>query len=314
MQANNNNNKTNVHVKVEYNQEYRRFVVETLSFEHLEKTLRSLLNIDSAQPLKILFLDDEKDWVLLASDSELLYASELSAGSLLRLSVKALPAPVMPVFVNHHEVFTHHPYHSHAHARGRGCHGRATGPCRGGGRGGMRCDPAIRVQFMDSKLARLTERHATLSAKLPEMPEERARALAWRISHLENKIEKIKFKKESFAAHLAEHPAKEESQTPAEKVTEELAAAPEEPAYPCWGGRGRGCRRGGRGGCQRWMGEGAETHPLFETVMAKKVELKTARQGGNKEEIQAKWESLQEAKDAWREAKRAQVAARKQTQ
>jgi len=113
MQAN-NNNITNVHVKVEYNQEFRRFVVETISFEHLEKTLRTLLNIDPAQPVKILFLDDEKDWVLIASDSELAYAWELSA-SLLRLSVKAVPAVLAPVTVNHPEVFTHHPFH---HARG----------------------------------------------------------------------------------------------------------------------------------------------------------------------------------------------------
>jgi hypothetical protein len=304
MQAN-NNNITNVHVKVEYNQEFRRFVVETISFEHLEKTLRTLLNIDSAQPVKILFLDDEKDWVLIASDSELAYAWELSA-SLLRLSVKAVPASVLaPVTVNHPEVFTHHPFHN---ARGRGCHGRGAG-CRAGrvGRG----DPTMRAQFMDSKLARLTERHAMLTAKLPEMPEERARALAWRISHLENKIEKITWKKESFAAHLAEQPKEE---TPAEKVTEEPAAAEEEPSSPARGFRGRGCRRGGRGGSHRWMAEGAESHPQFDAVMAKKVELKAARQGGNKEEIQAKWEALQEAKDAWREAKRAQLIARKQTQ
>jgi len=308
MQANNNNNKTNVHVKVEYNQEYRRFVVETLSFENLEKNLRTLLNIDSAQPIKILFLDDEKDWVLLASDSELAYAWELSA-SLLRLSVKSLPAPVLaPIFVNHPEVFTHHPFH---HARGRGCHGRGAG-CRAGRVGCRnRGDPTMQMQFIENKLARLTERHAALTAKLPEMPEERARALAWRISHLENKIEKIQWKKESFAAApLAEQLPVEE--TPAEKVTEEPAAASEEPAPPCWGGRGRGCRRGG---CHnKRMGEGAETHPQFEAVMAKKVELKTARQGGNKEEIQAKWEALQEAKDAWRAAKRAQLIARKQTQ
>jgi len=97
MQQQNETTKLDVHVKVEYNEEYRRFVVETLSFAHLDTTLRSLLNIDAAHPIKILFLDDEKDWVLITSDAELSYAVELSA-SLLRLSVKSVvqQASVVP--------------------------------------------------------------------------------------------------------------------------------------------------------------------------------------------------------------------------
>jgi len=289
----NTETKLNVHIKVEYNQEYRRFVVETLSFAHLEASLRSLLKIDPAQSIKILFLDDEKDWVLLTCDSELSYAWELSA-SLLRLSVKPLQPShvVVPVAV---EAERSAPFP-------RGMRGR-------GGRGGGRADPAMRIQFLDNKLARLTERHAMLSAKLNGMPEDKARALSWRLVHLENKIENIKWKKEKFGALLVEQPPRQEEGT---KVNEEIATVDQ--TVFAWGGRGRGGCKGGRGGrCQRWMAEGAETtHPLLEIVFEKKAELKTARQGGNKEEIQAKWEALQEAKTNWRETKRTLVAARRQ--
>jgi len=289
----------NVHVKVEYNQEYRRFVVETMSFEHLNQTLRALLNIVATQPIKILFLDDEKDWVLVTTDEELSYAVELSA-SLLRLSVKLDTVPIRPpsfVSVSVAAAPEIPPFFGgRGGMRGRGCRG---------GRG--KADPAMRIQFFENKLARLTERHAALSAKIPEMPEDKARALSWRLSHLEKKIETIKAKKEHFASLAAEQPLVQETDG---EVKQEPTAAPEEPVG--WGCRGRrgGGRCGGRG--QKWMSEGAETDPLFQTLQTKRAELKAARQGGNKEEIQAKWEALQEAKVNWREAKRTCMAARRQ--
>jgi len=293
--------KSNVHIKVEYNQEYRRFVVETLSFEHLEKTLRTLLNIDPTQPIKILFLDDEKDWVLITTDAELTYAAELSA-SLLRLSVKSVAAPSSTVSVVG-VPFALPGNHPMCHRGMRGKRGRG---CRGGGMG--RCDPAMRAQFLDNKLARLTERHAMLKEKLVGMPEDQERALSYRLSHLENKIENVKWKKEKFAQHLAEQPLSEATEVKEETET----AAPATEPVVCWEGRGRGCRGGrGRGG-HKWMCEGADTHPGFEALLTSKAELKAARQGGNKEEIQAKWEALQKAKTNWRETKQALMAARRQ--
>jgi len=293
MQQQNETTNSDVHVKVEYNQEYRRFVVETLSFAHLETTIRSLLNIDAAHPIKIQFLDDEKDWVLLTSDAELTYAVELSA-SLLRLSVKSTVTEQARVEKTEYRAV---PFPRGGRRGGRG------------GCGGGRRDPAARVQFFEGKLARLTEKHVMLSTKMAGMPEDKARALSWRVAHLENKIENIKWKKERFEAFLAEQPPKQEEATKLEG--EETAAPTAEPF--AYGGRGRGgCRRGGRGGCQRWMNEGADTHPLFEALIEKKAELRATRaQGGTKEEIQAKWEALQEAKTSWREAKRALIAARR---
>lgn len=285
MQQQNNETALNVHIKVEYNEEYRRFVVETLSFAHLDKTLRTLLNIDPAQAIRILFLDDEKDWVLITSDDELTYAWELSA-SLLRLSVRPEALAIPSSGFRPTEAA---PAAALRGMRGRGC------------RGGMaRADPATRIQFFETKIARLTERHTALCAKRVSLPEDKARALSWRIAHLENKIEIIKAKKDSL-----------QTEKPQPEVTvlgKEEPKATVEPVV--WRGRGGGCRRGGRGGCQRWRGEGAEIHPLMAVVLEKKADLKTARQGGNKEEIQAKWESLQEAKTAWREEKRTQMVAR----
>jgi len=307
-------NNVNVHVKVEYNQEYRRFVVETMSFSHLEQTLRTLLNIAPTQPVRILFLDDEKDWVLVSTDEELNYAVELSA-SLLRLSVK--PETIFGNF--HPSAFVSVSVATSPEARTGLCGGRGGmrgRGCRGGKMG--KCDPTMRIQFLENKLGRLTERHSALSAKLPGMPEDKARALSWRLSHLEKKIETLKSKKEHFTTLLAETqpPLEQVSVTPGsvnekEKEQQELpTAAPEEPVG--WGCRGR--RGGGRGGAraQRRMSEGAEAHPLLSALQTKKAELQAARQGGNKEEIQAKWEALQEAKVNWREAKRSMMAARRQ--
>jgi hypothetical protein len=293
----------NVHVKVEYNQEYRRFVVETLSFANLDNTLRALLNITPTQPIKILFLDDEKDWVLVSSDEELTYAVELSA-SLLRLSVR--PETVLKNFrlssVINVSVADATPAEAPFCGRGRG--GMRGRGCRAG-KVGCKADPTMRMQFLDNKLARLTERHAALSAKLPGMPEDKARALTWRLSHMEKKIETIKAKKAMFAAILAEQPPLEQESCVA---VEEPKV--HEPEVTGWGCRGR---RGGRcGGGRKWMCEGAEADPLFQALQTKKAELMAARQGGNKEEIQAKWEALQEAKVAWRENKRSLMAARRQ--
>jgi len=298
------NNNVNVHVKVEFNQEYRRFVVETLSFAHLEQTLRALLNIAPTQPIRILFLDDEKDWVLLSADEELSYAVELSA-SLLRLSVKPetisnfRPSSFVSVSVATTPEVRTGLCGGRGGMRGRGCRGGKMG----------KCDPTMRIQFLENKLARLTERHSALSAKLPGMPEDKARALSWRLSHLEKKIETLKAKKEHFTSLLAEQPPSEQ-EPDTRDVKEELpTAAPAEPVG--WGCRGR--RGGGRcGRGQKWMSEGAETHPLLEALQTKKGELQAARQGGNKEEIQAKWEALQESKVNWREAKRSLMAARRQ--
>lgn len=299
-----NETKSNVHVKVEYNKEFRRFVVETMSFEHLERTLRTLLNIEPTMAVTILFLDDEKDWVLLSSDDELSYAWELS-GSLLRLSVKSktdLPAPApvseqTPNLVPVRVPFA--PGDWQDRPRRGGCRGgRAGGHGRGKGR-----DESwflARQEMFDVKLERLSAKHEMLSAKLAsgELTEDKARAISWRVSHLQNKIDGMKWKKENFSqkSDAATTPAPQEEQAPAAPTCEKTT----------WGGGCRG-RRGGRGGGCRGR-ESYEENPLFATLLEKKIALRAAREAGNREDIQEKWEALQEAKTNWREAKRAAFA------
>lgn len=300
----NNETKSNVHIKVEYNNEYRRFVVETLSFEHLERTLRTLLNIDHTLPLDILFLDDEKDWVLISSDAELAYAWELSC-SLLRLSLRPKPTPAPASTVVVHEVEAtpsstefSNPWKTRGNCRG----GKRGGGCGGrGGRANREVWIQLRLGKLDEKITHLSDKHEMLSAKLAseEVGEDRARALSWRVSHLQNKIENMKWKRDhllSMQKHMEQQP--DANPTPANNTENEPVCVPVE-QQQAWVGRcGRG--RGGRGGCfaREW-----ESNPLFATLQERKTEMRTARQGGDKEEIQKKWEALQEAKNNWREAK-----------
>jgi len=294
-----NETQTNVHVKVEYNNEYRRFVVETLSFEHLERTLRTLLNIDLTLPLDVLFMDDEKDWVLISSDAELAYAWELSC-SLLRLSLKpkpGSPASASPVVVPDAEAIPSpksefsHPWNA------RGCRGgKRGGGCEGRGRANREAWLQMKLGKLDEKITRLSSKHEMLSAKLAseQLGEDRARAITWRLSHLQSKIENVKL----FRDHLLSMQNQQPDANPERVINTENMPVPAqtEAQQPAWGGRcGRG--RGGRGGCF------GESNPLFAALQERKIEMRTARQGGDKEEIQKKWEALQEAKTNWREAK-----------
>jgi len=314
----------NVFIQAEYNQDYCRFLLETLSFAHLETTIRSLLHISPSQLVDIVFLDDEKDWVLVTNDEELKYACELSP-SLLRLSVRGKGREVADPVAGHQEqcpvVLPAIPPRG-GRGRGgmRGVRGRGT-------RGGIRvANPTLRIQMFDNRLACLAEKHATLSSKLPSASEEKAIILYSRLFVLESKIENIKQKKESFEALLLEQSTKrEEGMEIEETATDALV----EPFTGKFRGRGRrqgGCRgrrskaegaevhphplfakkfRGRQGGCRgrRWMGEGAEIHPVFKAFLEKKEELKASRQSGNREEMQEKRKALREARINWKDTK-----------
>jgi hypothetical protein len=296
-----NETQTNVHIKVEYNNEYRRFVVETLSFEHLERTLRTLLNIDLTLPLDVLFMDDEKDWVLISSDAELAYAWELSC-SLLRLSLRpklGSPASASPVVVPD-VTATPSPNAEFSHPwNARGCRGGKRGGGCGRGRANREAWLQMRLGKLDEKITLLSSRHEMLSAKLAseQLGEDKARAITWRISHLQNKIENVTWKRD----HLLSMQNQQPDANPERAINTENEPVPaqtEDQQRPAWVGH---CgRRGGRGGCfaREW-----ESNPLFAALQERKTEMRTARQGGNKEDIQKKWEALQEAKNNWREAK-----------
>eukprot|EP01127_Copromyxa_protea_P022384 TRINITY_DN79_c0_g1_i1.p1 TRINITY_DN79_c0_g1~~TRINITY_DN79_c0_g1_i1.p1 ORF type:complete len:285 (-),score=47.96 TRINITY_DN79_c0_g1_i1:56-910(-) len=87
MQTHNDNINTNTacHIKVAFNNEFRRFTLRTIQFSQLEANLRSLFSLGDT-PFQVQFQDDEDDWILLSSDQELQHAVELT-GNLLRLKI-----------------------------------------------------------------------------------------------------------------------------------------------------------------------------------------------------------------------------------
>jgi len=168
-----------IHIKAALNNEFRRFSMDNANYAGLVETIRSLYSIPTTETLKICYVDDEKDTVLLTSDEEFSYAAELV--SPLKLVVtKALTPLTTPCAVNS----TVEP----------------TSPCRRG-RGGhcgefkARCES--KKQWREEKLsltkeeriarktARISERIQHLQA-LPfnELPPHRQRCVIWKLENL----------------------------------------------------------------------------------------------------------------------------------
>jgi len=249
---------TNVtHVKVGYNGEYRRFPLETLSFSYLEQLLRSLFEFEATTAFKILFLDDEKDWVLISTDEELAYASSLVAPTL-RLTVK-LPVQEATVQV------------------------KIPGPV---------------IENISKAEARKAHNISIISSRLEELQEKiradnisagKSRGVQEKITRLQQKLDNLNNNQSS--------PVEAEEPKYGRQFFEGRGGR-------C-AGRGRGCANGnvGRG---RWCHAGESDNPenqlLFSKVQECKMELRAARQAKNEQEIQAKWDALQQAKSQWREA------------
>jgi hypothetical protein len=291
-----------VHVKVALDNEFRRFLLSPITFEHLYSRLKALYNLE--YEFKISFQDDENDWVLITTDQELVYATELS-GSPLRLQVKLVttnaPAPVIPVF-----------------ARGRGrCGGRGRGGCRGGG-----LKSQNRKEKLLQKSSRLSARIEQLEAKLNnQLPSERERIIRYKISVLQEKLATVKALHDSL-------PTGEAVQSETLPVTEPGIenATPKQEEQQQFSPPMRGCHRGGfRGGWRRAMmdQEGCD-QPVRKCCKARiapesianfrqcKANLQAARESGNAEEINSCLETFRAAKAAkWeaRAALRAPVAS-----
>jgi len=168
---------TEIHIKAALDNEFRRFALIPPTFDNLHSTLRTLFHIETNFSVK--FQDDEKDWVLISTNEELLYAVEL-AGTPLRLQLKPLITKVL---------------HDSATVEGpdsfRRCHwgrGRGRG-CRGRVEKGER--PQLsKEERMTLKSSRLTTRISALETKLNsgELPPERERVLRWRLLQLKGKL------------------------------------------------------------------------------------------------------------------------------
>jgi len=263
----------NIHVKVQCNNEFRRFVLSEVTYVNLSDMIRTLLGFSTETTLKLSYLDDEEDWVLFATDEELQYACALSK-SPLKISVKectgtvpsASPTAIsftVPAATN--EVADEHTWRGRGRRGGRGCRG---------GAGFKRGEWKNNSERIDAKIARLTDRHATLTAKFIEsdLPEEKARGLEWRLCHLQNKIDSLKAKKEALTTTVEQQQPgdacctqQEEHQHPEVPATAASSSPTplpfdDEEDHQGWHPRGRrgGCRGGGRhrGGFRREREDG----------------------------------------------------------
>jgi len=306
MQSQQTITKSPVHVKVAHDNEWRRFLLNPITFDNLQTTLKTLFALETE--FRIKFQDDEKDWVLLTTDQELVYATELS-DTLLRLSVQVkLPETPKPADTCIPSVGFHHG------GKFRGCRG---GRGRGAGRCGGLKSPEERLTM---KSSRLTELINQLEAKINsnQFPSDRERVLRWRLTKLQEKLVFVQAMKES----LANAPQTPETTTASDASPVSDATPGEEQRPFCKGGR---CGRG-RGGWRRAMMEDGTDHPVRERKCERKGErkchglhsrlapevianfrqckstLRAAREGGNPEEIQAAMEAFQAAKAAKFEA------------
>jgi hypothetical protein len=277
-----------LHFKVEYNNEYRRFFLNTPTFAEVEKTLKTLFSINETSAIKIKFLDDEKDWVNLSTDQELQYAVELVERPL-RLSVTVASVS---------------PDSSSADTR----------PCMGGkGRwnrekcGGKWKDgedaSLSKEERMARKNTRLSSRIAQLEAKLAsgELPADRTRVLTWRLSVLREKLANVQAQQNAVTVTA---PAADVPESAVEAMEQEPTPQEPTPTPTEAPARGRGCRgRGGRGGGCRGRGgrKNLDADAPPSLVFVCKTNLKAARQAGNVEEMkkcrEALWEAKQMAKE-----------------
>jgi len=278
-----------VHIKVALDNEFRRFLLTPVSYDQLESTLKALFNLTSE--FRIKFQDDENDWVLLTTDQELLYATELS-GSPLRLQIKLLETNTTVKAVPALE----------GSIKGRGGRG-----CRGGrglGRGGCK-SPEERLTLKSSRLA---ERINQLETKLnsEQLPSERERVIRWRLAKLQEKAAMIKSMKESLPASVEQLPCSGEPTT-----SPAVADAPQtEEWVPVRGRRGGRKAACGEHPCPRRMKEGKGCKPRIDPeLVAKfrqcKADLHAARESGDAEKINACLEAFKAAKAAKFEARAA---------
>jgi len=276
-----------VHIKVAYENEFRRFLLTPVSFAQLETTLKALFNLNAE--FRIKFQDDENDWVLLTTDQELTYATELS-GTPLRLQIKLLETTEKTAFEPE---------------KGRGRGGRG---CRGGrglGRGGCK-SPEERLTLKSSRLAdRINQLETKLNSE--KLPAERERVIRWRLAKLQEKVAMMKTFQESLAAQPT---VDDQPSTPKEEECV-VADGEEKPSCMRGGRRGRGCH----GGWRRAMDGGEnQEHKWRKPRVAPeivanfrqcKADLQAARESGDAEKIESCLEAFKTAKATKCEARAA---------
>lgn len=281
---------TAFHVKVAYNGEYRRFALHTCVFEELEETIQTLYNLGRV-PIKIKFQDDENDWVLLSSSTELKYAFELS-GMPLRLSVQVGEKPNCSQ-ESADDSASPEPGVNTIETPDISSRVRGAGRGRGRGRGKMNAGVPPMQERLATKCNRLSDRIAQVEARLanPALTSDRERVLRWRLVNLQEKLQAAKDKRENLESAL-----KEEIPEPSQIPKEAKPALGE-------GRRGRGGRGRGRGRMARSMEQtpsidASSPRDALQKFREAKVALKIVRKSGNAEAIAAAEEAVQIAQEA----------------
>jgi hypothetical protein len=272
MQANNENNK--IHIKAVLNNEFRRFSLEKANFNKLEETIRVLYSLAPSQTLRVCFIDDEKDEVLISSDEELLYAVDL-----------VNPVKLVITLVNSAVVFPS--VETVNNASFRGC--RRSRECT------ERREKLTKEERINFMIARITERIQHIEALLStELPQQRVQRLHWKLTKLQKKLD---FLKSGPTLEIL---------TPTPEITN--ASYTENPEVSPFGRRGcrfrseRGCHRNPKTfeipekeGCGRKWGKKCDD-PKWENVRAARQNLCAARRCGDQSQIEKCVQILQEAK------------------
>lgn len=194
------NNNTTVHIKAALNGEFRRFLLSPPTFAQLEATVRTLFRISNSVSLK--FQDDEKDWVLLTTDAELLYAIDL-AGSPLRIEVTVLDSvpPAEPATEPETQPLTDQ--------NGAGCWKGSRG--KGGCGWKATCN-----ERLEAKEVNIAGALADLEEKLKSgaISSEREQALRMRHARLQERLAFITAKRHSLAEATTQKPVEEATKPP----------------------------------------------------------------------------------------------------
>jgi len=276
MQAN-NETKT-IHIKTVLNNEFRRFSLDKANFSKLEGTIRTLYSLAPTQQLRVCFIDDEKDEVLMSSDEEFLYAVDLVQPVRLVVTLidSVLPPSTKTVDFDAPDV--------------------ATVPHEFKFRCGRK-ETLTKEERIVFKTARISQRIKHIEdLLLTDLPTHREQTLNWKLTKLQTKLETLQSTPEQITLNTP---------TPL-STTASVTENPGVISHGRRGGRGRGGERGCHGGpmtfeksqnvegCGRKWGKCEDKK--WENVRAARMNFCAARRSGNQDEIEKCAQLLADAK------------------
>jgi len=275
-----------IHIKVALNNEFRRFSMDKTNYSELVDMIRTLYSLPTGS-LKICYLDDEADTVLITSDEEFSYAAELIHPLKLVLTHSPTSIPVGTTIPCEVDTAPETTFPS----------------CRRGGRGRGNCGEfrprcELKQKWREEKLTltqdeRISRKTARISQRiqhleelsLQDLPAHRARTVAW-------KLEKLRSKQETFGFMSGVVIATPESA--AQSELDRCCQVQEEPMRKKWESK-REVKNGERSSCQRF--------PEKDRKRECMKNLREARASGDAEKIKECVNALIEAKEALQKVK-----------